>query len=149
MILKALDPRNRQDRKNKDMNLMLADFIKIFKTNKVSDSLLNIIQRETKERLKMNQQAVPVSELPDRRLDHPSITDPHQDLGNRLNQRAKNAHLRMRLNDLSHGQKKTSKRHLSIMMKDTEANAIVEFPIQSMRGDKQIEEDEMNPSFNQ
>ena len=37
-----------------DMKITLQDFIKIFRSNKVSDSLVNIIQKETEKRLTMN-----------------------------------------------------------------------------------------------
>ena len=55
MILKALDPRSKDEKKKTDLQLTLQDFIKIFRNNKVSDSLLSIIMKQSEKRYLKNQ----------------------------------------------------------------------------------------------
>jgi hypothetical protein len=50
-ILAALDPRSKAEKQQSDLRIMLADFIKIFKTDKVSEALVSCIKKET-EKLK-------------------------------------------------------------------------------------------------
>lgn len=52
-LLQAVDPSSKKKNVS-DMKITLQDFIKIFRSNKVSDSLVNIIQKETEKRLTMN-----------------------------------------------------------------------------------------------
>ena len=42
-ILSALDPRTKAEKERTDLKITLPDFIKIFRSSKVSDSLINII----------------------------------------------------------------------------------------------------------
>ena len=42
-ILTALDPRSKAEKERTDLKITLPDFIKIFRSSKVSDCLLNII----------------------------------------------------------------------------------------------------------
>jgi len=42
-ILSALDPRTKAEKATSDLRIMLNDFIKIFKTDKVSEALINVI----------------------------------------------------------------------------------------------------------
>ena len=42
-ILSALDPRTKSEKERTDLKITLPDFIKIFRSSKVSDSLINII----------------------------------------------------------------------------------------------------------
>lgn len=37
-----------------DLKLTLQDFIKIFRSNKVSESILNLIQKESEKRFKLD-----------------------------------------------------------------------------------------------
>jgi len=53
----------------------LQDFVKIFRSNKVSESLLGLIQKESEKRYKNNMQPIAVSDLPKRRFDHPNIKE--------------------------------------------------------------------------
>jgi len=55
------------------MQVSLDDFVKIFKNDKVSDMLMQIIARETEKRHLKNQKAVAVSDMPHRRFDHPGL----------------------------------------------------------------------------
>ena len=57
----------------------MHDFIKIFRSSKVSDALLNLINKESEKRLKGNLQSIQVSELPTRRFDHPEIRAQNED----------------------------------------------------------------------
>ena len=71
-LLRALDPRSRSKSKQADLKITLEDFIKIFRNDKVSESLLNLIQSESEKRNKASQYAVPVESLPSKRIEHPS-----------------------------------------------------------------------------
>ena len=71
-ILNALDPRTKSEKERTDLKILLPDFIKIFKNSKVSDCLINIIQKESEKRFLKNHQAINVSEMPHKRFDHPS-----------------------------------------------------------------------------
>lgn len=51
----------------------MPDFVKIFRSSKVSEQLLNIIQKESAKRVTMNQTSVKVSDMPEKRHDHPTI----------------------------------------------------------------------------
>ena len=73
-ILSALDPRTKAEKERTDLKITLPDFIKIFRSSKVSDCLLNIIQKESEKRYLKHQQAMMVNELPNRRFDHPMLT---------------------------------------------------------------------------
>ena len=59
-ILQALDPRTKAEKNKSDLRISLMDFIKIFKTDKVSESLITVINKETDRRAKMHQKVVPV-----------------------------------------------------------------------------------------
>lgn len=48
-ILAALDPRSKAEKATSELRIMLADFIKIFKTDKVSEALVNCINKETEK----------------------------------------------------------------------------------------------------
>ena len=151
MILKALDPRSKEDRSDEDLKLTLADFIKIFKSSKVSDSLLNIIQRQSEKRYLKNQQALMINELPERRFDHPSITDPASDLANQLFHKHREGGKRnYRQQTESDAKRQVSRKHMSISMRSKHDQAIVEFPIQSHRkgqDSSKKERDELHPTF--
>ena len=54
-ILTALDPRTKQEKERTDLKITLPDFIKIFRSSKVSDCLINIIQKESEKRFIKNQ----------------------------------------------------------------------------------------------
>jgi len=75
-ILNAIDPRTKAQKDKTELILLLPDFVKIFKSSKVSDCLLSIIQKESEKRFLQNHQAVMVKEMPDRRYDHPKIKTP-------------------------------------------------------------------------
>lgn len=62
-ILAALDPRSKAEKAQSDLRIMLADFIKIFKTDKVSEALVNCIKREA-EKLKAKQAALQAQQTP-------------------------------------------------------------------------------------
>lgn len=53
-ILQALDPRTKAEKAKSDLRITLQDFVKIFKTDKVSESLIAVINKETEKRHKMN-----------------------------------------------------------------------------------------------
>jgi hypothetical protein len=72
-ILNALDPRSVEEKEKTDLRITLPDFIKIFRSSKVSEQLLNIIQKESSKRLTMNQSSVKVSDMPEKRHDHPTV----------------------------------------------------------------------------
>jgi hypothetical protein len=55
------------------MQVSLDEFVKVFKNDKVSDMLMQIIARETEKRHLRNQKAVAVSDMPLKRFDHPGI----------------------------------------------------------------------------
>lgn len=74
MLLQALDPKPKKGRKElNEITITLQEFIKIFRSNKVSEALFNLITKESKKRLKNNLEPVPVSEMPTRRLEHPGV----------------------------------------------------------------------------
>ena len=50
-LLQALDHRQKS-KDPSELNITLADFIKIFRTSKASEALLSLVQRETEKRLK-------------------------------------------------------------------------------------------------
>ena len=53
-ILTALDPRTKQEKERTDLKITLPDFIKIFRSSKISDCLINIIQKESEKRFIKN-----------------------------------------------------------------------------------------------
>ena len=57
-IVNALDPRTNAEKAKSCLRITLADFVKIFKTDKVSESLINVINKETEKRAKMRQSIV-------------------------------------------------------------------------------------------
>ena len=58
-LLQALDPGKKGQLKTKEeLRITLSDFIKIFRSNKVSDSILNLIEKESEKRLKKNQVSI-------------------------------------------------------------------------------------------
>jgi Ca2+-binding EF-hand superfamily protein len=54
-LLKALDPNAAKSKSVDDIKITFPDFVKIFRTNKVSDALIGLIQKETEKRYKCNQ----------------------------------------------------------------------------------------------
>jgi len=81
-LLQALDPKNQtKEGKGKkardlaDLRITLEDFIKIFRGSKVSEALFDLINKESGKRLKSNFQAMPLSEMPARRVEHPAIVN--------------------------------------------------------------------------
>ena len=54
-LMQALDPNSRQKSNPVDLKITLEDFVRIFRSNKVSEGLLNMIQSETEKRHKANQ----------------------------------------------------------------------------------------------
>ena len=70
-LLQALDPLS-HNKSPEDLKITLQDFIKIFRSNKVSEALLNLIQKETDRRLNINHQPM-AAELPSKRFDHPRL----------------------------------------------------------------------------
>ena len=73
-LLQALDPKSKGKSNASNLSITLQDFVKIFRSNKVSEALLNLIQKESEKRHKSNIQSIPVAELPNRRTDHPEAT---------------------------------------------------------------------------
>lgn len=63
-ICQALDPKHSLRKQNEALEVNLDDFIKIFKNDKISDMLMQIISRETEKRHLKYQKAVAVSDLP-------------------------------------------------------------------------------------
>lgn len=53
-IIDSLDPRSKAEKEKTDLRLTLQDFIKIFKSSKVSEQLLNVINRESLKRQAQN-----------------------------------------------------------------------------------------------
>ena len=72
-LLQALDSNTKKTNNVDDLKITLQDFIKIFRSNKVSESLLNLIQKETEKRFKHQMQPIPVSEIPKKRIEHPAL----------------------------------------------------------------------------
>mmetsp|Transcript_31730 Transcript_31730/g.42026 ORF Transcript_31730/g.42026 Transcript_31730/m.42026 type:complete len:174 (-) Transcript_31730:495-1016(-) len=74
-LLQALDPKakGRKNCEMSDLKITLTDFIKIFRGNKVSEALFDLISKESEKRLKNNQFSVPMSEMPGRRFEHPNL----------------------------------------------------------------------------
>jgi hypothetical protein len=52
-IVNALDPRTKDEKGKTELRITLADFVKIFKTDKVSESLIAVINKETERRAQM------------------------------------------------------------------------------------------------
>ena len=48
-ILAALDPRSKAEKADSELRIMLPDFIKIFKQDKVSEALIDVIKKETEK----------------------------------------------------------------------------------------------------
>lgn len=121
-LLHALDPNTKGKRNISDLRLNLQDFIKIFRSSKVSESLYNLIYKESEKRLKGgNLQPVHVSEMPAKRFDHPNaraMVDDSEEVDSNLDEE-------------SYRHKK-----ISISMKAEREKAIVEFPIESAREKK-------------
>ena len=62
-ICNALDPRSKADKAKSDLRITLADFVKIFKADKVSESLIAVINKETERRAQMRQSVVPITAI--------------------------------------------------------------------------------------
>jgi len=60
-IVNALDPRTKDEKGKTELRITLADFVKIFKTDKVSESLIAVINKETERRAQMRQSVIPVT----------------------------------------------------------------------------------------
>lgn len=60
-------------KKESEIKITLNDFIKIFRSSKASESLLNLIQKESEKRYKNNFQSMPVSDFPKKRFEHPKV----------------------------------------------------------------------------
>lgn len=73
-LLQALDPRAKAKKQTPaDLRITLQDFIRIFRGNKVSEALFDLIQRESERRLKCFQVGMPLDEMPQRRYEHPNL----------------------------------------------------------------------------
>ena len=140
-ILSSLDPRGGKAKELTDLKITLKDFIKIFKSSKVSENLLNIIHKES---LKHNQEQQPggISEMPYRRHDHPTVghTEPEimrvkeKTIGLRTGSAVeRNAHTFSLLKrEPRQGNRQSAfQRAISISMLSKEDNVLVEIPIDS------------------
>ncbi|CDW75722.1 iki3 domain containing protein [Stylonychia lemnae] len=112
-ILQSLDPKNDGSQKGKDdLRITLKDFIKIFKSDKVSENLVSIINSEVNQ-LKMQQQETQIVKPPAQRVKHPDFKSPR----NASNEQDSNMQL------------STNKSKISVSMRTNDHKKIIEIPM--------------------
>jgi hypothetical protein len=114
-LIDSLDHRSKEEKEKTDFKLILMDFVKIFKSSQISEQLLGVLQREGAKRLNR-----PVSSMPIKRHDHPTVGFTQAEVLKAKNQPGK------LMNLLKHEKKKDKKVSIS-MLTDS---ALVEIPIE-------------------
>lgn len=116
-ICQSLDPRNaKQKEKGEMISLTLDDFVRIFKNDKISDALMQVIAKESEKRHLKFHKSIQVDDLLDHRQNHPDIEEQQQKLEKEM---------------AAAGTKPKPNRNLSISMRSRAHKAIVEIPLDS------------------